>query len=92
MTDASMILGVMPGVVGSVATLFPARSVMSAGRDDLGRPFDSAAAAILFGSSVEIFAWNMALPVFPYINHAELWKGLFRTYTRQPRLSHQESG
>ncbi len=56
-----MISGVTPGTFASPSTFLFAKSVISVGRDDLGSPFDNAAAAILLGRSFEIREWKIAL-------------------------------
>lgn len=48
-TLAVMISGVTPGIPASASALLLARALMNAGKEDFGRPVESAAAAILFG-------------------------------------------
>ena len=53
-TASAMISGVMPGILGSALASLLTRSVIKAGREDLGRPAFRAAAEISFGSRSEI--------------------------------------
>lgn len=66
-----MIVGVMPGIFPRSSEVLFAKSAISLGRDDLGSPFDKAAAAILAGRRLVIREWKIALSVSA-INYAIL--------------------
>ena len=53
----------MPGTFASESSLLFAKSSINNAREDLGRPFERAAAAILFGRRWDIREWKIALSV-----------------------------
>ena len=60
-----MIFGVMPGIWASWSGSPPDKPRISAGTEDLGKPFCRAALETLFGKRLLIVEWKMAVSESP---------------------------